>query len=84
MSRRALNRALLARQHLLDRLPATGDGRDAAERMVDHLVGLQAQNPISPYVALWGRLDRFAPADLAATLLERRTARGGRDSMTVP
>ena len=75
LSRRALGRALLARQHLLERLPATPDGPDRVERLTDHLVGLQAQNPTSPYVALWNRLDRFEHADLSATLLDRRTAR---------
>ena len=46
LSRRALNRATLARQLLLDRacLPVP----DALE----HLVGLQAQAPDAPYVGL--------------------------------
>ena len=75
LSRRALGRALLARQHLLERLPAEADGPALVERLTGHLVGLQAQNPLSPYVALWGRLQAFAPGDLSATLLDRRTAR---------
>lgn len=64
---RALNRALLARQHLLARadLPALD--------LVEHLVGLQAQEPQEPYVAVWSRLAGFAPAQLS-DLLEDRTA----------
>ncbi|GIG20150.1 hypothetical protein Cch01nite_08740 [Cellulomonas chitinilytica] len=64
-----LNRALLARQHLLDRadVPVTA--------MVDHLVGLQAQNAWSPYVGLWSRVSSFSHGDLGGTLLERSTAR---------
>ena len=65
----------MARQHLLERLPVTSDGPGRVEQVTDHLVGLQAQNPTSPYVALWNRLDRFEHADLSATLLDRRTAR---------
>lgn len=66
---RALNRALLARQHLLERSPLT------AEAAVRHLVGLQAQEPRSPYLALWSRLEGFDPAELATLLTERRVVR---------
>lgn len=66
---RALNRALLARQHLLDRadLPALA--------MVDHLVAIQAQDPEEPFVGLWSRLARFAAADLDALLTGRQVVR---------
>ncbi len=67
LSDRALNRALLARQHLLSR---TGG---SVLDLVEHLVGLQAQEPQEPYVGVWSRLDDFVPADLA-DLLEQRTA----------
>jgi hypothetical protein len=69
LDRRTLNRATLARQLLLERseMPVF----DA----VDHLVGLQAQEPTDPYLALWSRLDGFRPEELANLLEERRVVR---------
>ncbi|MYR44794.1 winged helix DNA-binding domain-containing protein [Streptomyces sp. SID5910] len=66
---RALNRATLARQLLLDRASMS------AEDAVAHLVGLQAQNVKPPYHALAARLDGFAPEALSAAMAERRVAR---------
>jgi hypothetical protein len=69
LSQRALNRALLSRQLLLDRveLPAEAAGRRAAViATIEHLVGLQAQAPFPPYYGLWSRLGGFQPDDLAA------------------
>lgn len=66
---RALNRALLARQLLLERSHL--DAVDA----VRHLVGLQAQAPLAPYVGLWSRLRGFTPDDLATPLKARAVAR---------
>ncbi len=66
---RALGRATLARQLLLRR-----DGRSALDA-VEHLVGLQAQVPRDPYLALWSRLDGFGPETLSELLLERRVVR---------
>ncbi|MEV7230129.1 winged helix DNA-binding domain-containing protein [Polymorphospora sp. NPDC051019] len=66
---RALNRATLARQLLLDRadLPV----HDA----VAHLCGLQAQEPQEPFVGLSSRLRAFDPADLSELLTGRRVVR---------
>jgi DNA glycosylase AlkZ-like len=69
LDQRALNRALLDRQMLLARstrpVPAA----------VHHLVGLQAQAPKSPYVALWSRLEGFDPHELGGMLTDRRAVR---------
>ncbi|WP_435969990.1 winged helix DNA-binding domain-containing protein [Streptomyces sp. Qhu_M48] len=59
---RALNRSTLARQLLLDRAPI-GVG-DAVRRVV----ALQAQQPGSPYVALWNRVTDFDPERLDEAL----------------
>ncbi|MET9559523.1 winged helix DNA-binding domain-containing protein [Streptomyces tauricus] len=66
---RALNRATLARQLLLDRaeLPAL----DA----VAHLGGLQAQEPQEPFVGLWSRLSAFDPSALSDLLTGRKVVR---------
>lgn len=69
LSQRALNRALLDRQMLLERSPQT------LPQAVDHLFGLQAQAPWSPYYALWSRLDGFDPHGLGAMLTDRRAVR---------
>ena len=66
---RALNRALLARQWLLGRV------KRSAATAVEHLVGLQAQNTPSPYLALWARLEGFRAADLSRLLIGRRAVR---------
>jgi hypothetical protein len=62
-----LNRSLLDRQLLLERVPLE------PARALEHLVGLQAQNPGSPYQALHARLAGFDPLALSG-LLERREA----------
>ncbi|WP_432118573.1 winged helix DNA-binding domain-containing protein [Streptomyces sp. bgisy032] len=66
---RALNRATLARQLLLDRadLPV----HDA----VAHLCGLQAQEPQEPFTGLWSRLRAFDPSELSELLTGRRVVR---------
>ena len=66
---RALNRATLARQFLLHR------SATPALAAVEHLVGLQAQVPRNPYLALWSRIERFDPRELERLLLERAVVR---------
>ncbi|GAA3099717.1 winged helix DNA-binding domain-containing protein [Streptosporangium carneum] len=66
---RALNRATLARQLLLDR--ADVPVLDA----VAHLCGMQAQEPQEPFVGLWSRLRAFDPAVLSELLVGRGVVR---------
>jgi hypothetical protein len=61
-----LNRATLARQLLLAREPL-----DVAEG-VRRVVALQAQQPVSPYIALWNRLSGFDASGLDAAVAGRR------------
>jgi hypothetical protein len=70
LNRRALNRALLARQHLLARADI------AVPQALDRLIALQAQAAPAPYYALWTRLKTFAPEDLSARLEDFGVARG--------
>lgn len=53
LTARGLNRATLARQMLLSREAVSVD------EAVGWLVGLQAQEPAAPYMALWNRVDGF-------------------------
>jgi hypothetical protein len=69
LGQRALNRALLARQMLLERA-----ARSVPDAVRD-LYGLQAQAPWSPYTALWTRIAGFDPHELGAMLTDRRAVR---------
>ncbi|MFD7978024.1 winged helix DNA-binding domain-containing protein [Streptomyces sp. NPDC059071] len=66
---RELNRATLHRQLLLERAPlGVADG-------VRRVVALQAQQPGSPYVALWNRLAGFDPVEMDAVLARREVVK---------
>ncbi|WP_433700143.1 winged helix DNA-binding domain-containing protein [Nocardiopsis sp. CA-288880] len=69
LDRRALNRATLARQFLLER------GDDTALAVVRRLVGLQAQDPEPPCFGLWSRIEGFRAGDLAGLLHSRDLVR---------
>ncbi|WP_327009249.1 winged helix DNA-binding domain-containing protein [Dactylosporangium sp. NBC_01737] len=69
LDRRALNRATLARQLLLDRATMT------VPEAVEHLAGLQAQTPHTWYTGLWTRLAGFAPAHASDLLADGRLVR---------
>ncbi|MEO5842123.1 MAG: winged helix DNA-binding domain-containing protein [Acidimicrobiales bacterium] len=69
LTARALNRATLERQLLLQRSPMP------VLAAVEHLVGLQAQVPLNPYVGLWTRLAHFDPAVLGQLLIDRAVVR---------
>ncbi|MFJ5552409.1 winged helix DNA-binding domain-containing protein [Streptomyces sp. NPDC093225] len=66
---RALGRATLARQLLLDR------SETSSADAVAHLLGLQAQNVKPPYFQLWSRLRGFEPESLSALMESRRVVR---------
>jgi len=71
ISTRALTRTLWLRQGLVP-------GQRAAvgvPALVEHLIGLQAQDNLPPYLALAARLDAFAPADLSDLLGSRDLVR---------
>jgi hypothetical protein len=67
---RALGRATLARQLLLERAPL--DVADA----VGGLGALQAQEARPPFVALWSRLEGFEASDLIDAIAARTVVRG--------
>jgi hypothetical protein len=69
LTTRDLNRALLARQLLLERSSV-----DAAAA-IGQLGGLQAQEPMPPFVGLWTRLEGFDAATLKDALASRAVVR---------
>src|SRR5438874_88775 len=66
LSVRELNRALLARQLLLERRKL------GVQEAVERLCAVQAQWPQSPYLALWTRLTGFRKEHLTRALEERK------------
>jgi len=70
MSVRALNRATLARQFLLQRetVPPLA--------VIERLAGMQSQWPRSPFVGLWTRLKKFERAELLELLNKKKAVRG--------
>jgi hypothetical protein len=66
LSTRELNRALLARQLLLERSAL------ALPDALEQVAGLQAQYAPSPYVGLWSRLRDFHRDQLTRALEDRR------------
>jgi hypothetical protein len=66
LSQRELNRALLARQLLLER------GRTSLPKALERIGGIQAQYAPSMYVGVWSRLEGFE-RDKLTRALERRT-----------
>jgi hypothetical protein len=69
LTARELNRATLARQLLLSREALS------VTHAVRRVVALQAQQPASPYIALWNRLADFDPAELDAAFAGHRVVR---------
>lgn len=69
LSARRLNRTLLQRQHLLERVPGT------VADVVGHLVGLQAQDTQPPYLSLAARLEHLEPEDVSRGLEDRSLVR---------
>lgn len=68
-TRQRLNRTLLLRQHLLERVDTT------PAQMIAHLVGLQAQEPMPPYLSLAARLTHLDPWEVSRAIEERSLVR---------
>ena len=70
LDQRALNRATLARQLLLERVEMP------AVAAIEHLAGMQSQAPHAPYVGLWTRLSGFRATELSDLTAAREAVRG--------
>ncbi|HWG23018.1 winged helix DNA-binding domain-containing protein [Actinospica sp.] len=77
LSRRALNRATLSRQLLLER------GSCRPYDAIHALAGMQAQAPLAPHVGLWTRLAHYSPAALDELYDARRVVRSNLMRATV-
>src|SRR6478752_3607825 len=69
LSLRALNRATLARQLLLER-----SSRSVVD-VTEHLVGLQSQTPHTWYVGYWSRIEGIKPHEVSELLGSRALVR---------
>ena len=69
LTRRRLNRTLLDRQHLLARVDLS------LPEMVSHLVGLQAQENLPPYLSLAARMTDLEPEAVSRALEDRSLVR---------
>ena len=70
LTRRELNRALLARQLLLERV------RLPLPRVVERMGGIQNQYAPSGYLAMWARVEEFERAHLTRALERRALVQG--------
>jgi hypothetical protein len=70
LSERALNRAVLARQLLLERTTS------ALPRALERIGGVQAQYAPSMYIGLWSRVEGFERDALTRTLQRRTVVQG--------
>jgi hypothetical protein len=77
LTARQLNRATLGRQLLLHR------ERLGVADAVRRIVAVQAQEPASPYLALWNRLVDFDPADLDAAFADRAVVKASLIRLTL-
>ncbi|HYN63833.1 MAG TPA: crosslink repair DNA glycosylase YcaQ family protein [Candidatus Limnocylindrales bacterium] len=66
LTQRQLNRAVLARQHLLER------SSRPIERVLEDVAGLQTQYAPAGYIGLWSRVESFERPMLTNALEERR------------
>jgi hypothetical protein len=47
----------------------------SAAETIEHLIGMQAQNPQDPYFGLWARLEGFDPNELSQLIVDRKAMR---------